>query len=434
MARKVGVIGLGTAGTAASLFLARRGIECTIIEKTSQLACNNPVGAGIGIQPIGLTVLKRLGLLDNVLSHGHRIDSLKSVTETGRTVLDLSYADFRPELYGLGVHRTALFQALHDAAKASPNIDLVYGTEITALDIAGEGGARENVLHSIDGSGTVQTHGPFDMLIVSDGRRSVARSTAARSLEYHYPFGCLWTILPDTTGAFTSSSALTQVLSSGSAHEMLGFLPSGRTPDMAEDEPSLVSLFWSLEMDTVDAVRARGLDAWKQRVLELEPRAADLLGHLTSMDALIPAAYSDTFMPSLFHGDSTVFLGDCAHATSPQLGQGANLALVDAWQLARSMAACDDDPARAVRHYDDARRWRLRFYQLNSRVLTPVFQSRSRLVGRLRDALFGPLCYFPPTRWQMLTTLVGAQANGVPFMTIPEEEFLGYLSPGPLAD
>ena len=431
MARKVGVIGLGTAGTAASLFLARRGIECTIIEKTSQLACNNPVGAGIGIQPIGLTVLKRLGLLDNVLSHGHRIESLKSVTETGRTVLDLSYADFRPELYGLGVHRTALFQALHDAAKASPNIDLVYGTEITALDIAGEGGARENVcIRSMAAAPPRHGRSACSSSPMAAAPSRVRRQPGPR---VPHPFGARGPSCP-TRRACSSSSALTQVLSSGSAHEMLGFLPSGRTPDMAEDEPSLVSLFWSLEMDTVDAVRARGLDAWKQRVLELEPRAADLLGHLTSMDALIPAAYSDTFMPSLFHGDSTVFLGDCAHATSPQLGQGANLALVDAWQLARSMAACDDDPARAVRHYDDARRWRLRFYQLNSRVLTPVFQSRSRLVGRLRDALFGPLCYFPPTRWQMLTTLVGAQANGVPFMTIPEEEFLGYLSPGPLAD
>jgi len=131
-------------------------------------------------------------------------------------------------------------------------------------------------------------------------------------------------------------------------------------------------------------------------------------------------------MPRLYHGDSTVFLGDCAHATSPQLGQGANLALVDAWQLAESMVACDDDPRRAIIHYDDARRWRLRFYQLNSRVLTPIFQSTSRTVGVLRDAFMGPMCAFPPTRRMMLTTLVGAQRNGIPYMTIPDEEFMGY--------
>lgn len=93
------------------------------------------------------------------------------------------------------------------------------------------------------------------------------------------------------------------------------------------------------------------------------------------------------------------------------------------------MAACDGDPRRAVLHYDDARRWRLRFYQLNSRVLTPVFQSHSKLIGTLRDWLMGPLCYLPPTRRMMLTTLVGAQRNGVPYATIPEEEYLGFTRP-----
>ena len=37
-----------------------------------------------------------------------------------------------------------------------------------------------------------------------------------------------------------------------------------------------------------------------------------------------------------------------------------------------------------------------------------------------------PLCYFPLSRLQMLTTLVGAQNNGVPWTTIPEEEFMGF--------
>ena len=69
---------------------------------------------------------------------------------------------------------------------------------------------------------------------------------------------------------------------------------------------------------------------------------------------------------------------------------------------------------------------RLRFYQLNSRMLTPVFQSDSAVVGMARDAFMGPLCYFPLSRLQMLTTLVGAQNNGIPWTTIPEAEFMGF--------
>ena len=77
------------------------------------------------------------------------------------------------------------------------------------------------------------------------------------------------------------------------------------------------------------------------------------------MDALIPAAYSDTFMPLLYHGDATVFLGDCAHSTSPQLGQGANLAIEDGYVLARCLIDSDFDPAVAFPEYYATRHARI---------------------------------------------------------------------------
>merc|ERR1711871_1059511 len=128
----------------------------------------------------------------------------------------------------------------------------------------------------------------------------------------------------------------------------------------------------------------------------------------------------------------------------PQLGQGANLALVDAWALAccvqsltssSSMSASSELSGQntttrivrqVLRDFDACRKWRLRFYQLNSRLLTPVFQSNSTIVGCLRDIFMGPLCRFPLTRLQMLTVLCGAQNNGIPWTTIPEDEFMGY--------
>ena len=141
----VGVVGLGTAGAASAIFLARQGLRVTIFEKTPQEKLSG-AGAGIGLQPIGLRVLQRLGLLEPILDHGHRIDRLHARTEHGTTVLDLacapeflprllptwcgpvilagsddgltrrapsSDADFRPELFGLGIHRDVLFRELH---------------------------------------------------------------------------------------------------------------------------------------------------------------------------------------------------------------------------------------------------------------------------------------------------------------------------------
>ena len=104
-------------------------------------------------------------------------------------------------------------------------------------------------------------------------------------------------------------------------------------PDSSSSsETDLVSLFWSLDMRTLGEVQAKGIDFWKSEVLRMEPRASPLLEHVHSFEDLIPAEYSDTFCPN-FTTEIRIFLGDCAHAMSPQLGQGANLALVDAWKM-----------------------------------------------------------------------------------------------------
>jgi 2-polyprenyl-6-methoxyphenol hydroxylase-like FAD-dependent oxidoreductase len=420
---RVGVVGLGTAGLSTSIFLGRLNHKVDIFEATSESDLDIVVGAGIGVQPIGLTVLNRLGVLGDILDRGSRIDRLHSTTREGKTVLDLKYADFRPELHGVGLHRDTLFRSLYDEAlSTNGNVQVVPGTKVVNVS-RGPNGSYLEV------KGSAEKEGPYDLVVVADGRDSLRKNMShVKQYESKYEYGCLWSILPDVTGEFTTGKGggiLHQRLDS--AKTMLGLLPTGQTPKTAEDDPTLVSLFWSLPMSTVAQVKREGLDRWKDTVVDLEPRTEALVGGIKSFDQLLPAAYSDTFMPRLYDEQTmTAFVGDCAHATSPQLGQGANLALVDAWVLANAISGCDGNLEKALHQYDRERRWRLRFYQFNSRILTPVFQSNSTVVGALRDLLMGPLCRFPPTKLQMLTVLCGAQNNGWPWTTIPEEEFMGF--------
>lgn len=128
-----------------------------------------------------------------------------------------------------------------------------------------------------------------------------------------------------------------------------------------------------------------------------------------TVDDLTFAQYSDTIM-SQWHADRLVFIGDSAHCTSPQLGQGANLGLIDALTL----AACVRE-GEAVNHgiaaFTKRRKDHVGFYQMASRWLTPFFQSDLAAAGWLRDRTFGWLCRTPYVRTEMLRTLSGIKTG-----------------------
>jgi 2-polyprenyl-6-methoxyphenol hydroxylase-like FAD-dependent oxidoreductase len=373
---KVAVVGCGTAGPAAALFLHRAGHDVTVFERVPD---PSPVGAGILLQPTGMEVLGRLGLLDGVLARGARVERLHGVTAAGRPVLDLAYADLEPGLFGLGVLRGVLFDALFSAVRTD-GIELRLGEEMTA-EPAG-----------------------FDLVVAADGARSLLRGALAGPLvrrAKRYPWGALWAIADDPGDAF--AGVLAQVYRG--TREMVGFLPSGRPDGVAR-----VSMFWSIHEHDVAAWRRDGLGAWKDRVLALAPRAEPLLAQIAEPEQLLYAAYHDVVLRSPSAG-RVVFLGDAGHAMSPQLGQGANLALVDADVLCRCLAAHPDDLGAALAAFARARVDQLRYYAWASRLLTPMFQSRLGFLGPPRDALLHPIARIPYVRRQFLSSLAGTKTG-----------------------
>ncbi|WP_266171792.1 FAD-dependent oxidoreductase [Dyella subtropica] len=384
---RIAIVGYGAAGQAAALFLSAQGHALSVYE---QAAAPGPVGAGFLLQPTGLGVLARLGLHDQVLAQGQRIERLHGVNRHGRRVMDMCYADHASACFGLGLTRGSLFTVLRDAYRDAPRIHT--GVCIEALSEDGE--------HLRDSQGGV--HGPFDLIVVADGAHSRLRQGVSQQVRRQamYRWGALWCLLP--AEQWPHRTELRQRY--GGTREMIGLLPVGQRADRGGH---WLTFYFSLPGEQVDAFDAAGLARLQERVAALWPEAVPLLDGITSPDQLHRARYRDVVLRSPVHG-RMVFLGDAAHAMSPQLGQGVNMALLDAEALADALAATPQVDV-ALQDYRRRRRDHLAVYQWMSRWLTPLFQSDHDGLARLRDVAFHPLSRLPLARGQMLKILMGTK-------------------------
>ncbi|MDP3234041.1 MAG: NAD(P)/FAD-dependent oxidoreductase [Myxococcales bacterium] len=385
----IAVVGTGTAGSASALFLARAGHRVTVYERVLD---PQPIGAGIMLQPTGMAVLAALGLVNEVVARGEPLTHLVAQTPSGRSVLDLAYADLAPDLYGVGLHRGVLFASLFKAVQSEPRVTLKLGLDIEDLTVDAGG-------HWLVEKETRRRFGPHDLVIVCNGARSSLRDdTSHHKVVRRYPWGALWAVVPDVEHRYRQR--LFQVVRG--TRVLIGMLPSGLGPSGTTPQ---VSLFYSLRADRLEEHRASDFSKWKASVLADAPAAAPVLEHLRSHDDLLFSEYHDVVMWPWNVG-RVVYLGDSAHAMSPQLGQGANLALVDAAMLAQAFENTEtvDD---ALFRYSRTRRGHLAWYQFVTRWLTPFFQSDLPPLAVARDLLFGTACKVSLFRSEMVAMMAG---------------------------
>ncbi len=363
--------------------LARQGRDVVVFERFEQAG---PVGAGFMLQPTGLAVLDALGLTPAVEAMAQPIDHIFGrEARRGRIVLDVRYEDLHRPRLALGVHRAALFDVLHRAC-LDAGVRFETAREMVAADAGRLTDARG-----------VSTPA-FDLVIDASGARSriaAALGATPRPLSW----GALWATVPWPGEPF-DLRALQQVYRGAS--KMIGVLPVGARPGSPD---RLATFFWSLRTDDHAAWREAGLDAWKAEVRALWPETAGLLETLIDPDQLTLARYGHHTVARPV-ADRLAIIGDAAHSTSPQLGQGVNMGLLDAWSLTEALSS-HTDLSDALSAYAGARRWHVRLYQALSLGFTPFYQADGRVLPWVRDHILGKVARLPLSPRLLAATVSG---------------------------
>ena len=233
------------------------------------------------------------------------------------------------------------------------------------------------------------TLGPYRMVIDATGARSrlmEALCPEERATELAY--GAFWATLDARVMPY-EANALVQRYDHASV--MIGVLPVGRlTPDGREK----IAFFWSQKISEAEQVMAAGLEGWKTRLRGYWPETSAMLEEVTDWRQLTLARYQHRTLRRPARG-RVVFIGDAAHSTSPQLGHGANMALLDAASLVHGLATTGDVDL-AVDFYCRARRNHVRLFQLFSRLFTPFYQGDSHALAFIREQMVSTIARIPP--------------------------------------
>ncbi len=380
--------GAGPGGLASALYLSRAGHRVHLFERFARA---QPVGSGLMLQPTGLAVLADLGLDERIRALGARIERLSGTdARSGRVVLDVGYWPLGRHVHAIGMHRATLFNLLHEPVSEA-RLPMRTAFPVSAV----ERDTSRIWLRSSNG-----LEGPFDLVVDAMGAGSPLRGEAPGARRPRpLAFGALWGTVPWVDEGF-SRHALSQRYVG--AKVMIGVLPLGRRTRGGIEE---AAFFWSLKPGELSARQQAGFEAFSTELQRHWPATAPHLAALGGFEALTLAHYTHQTLDRPI-GNRIVFVGDSAHSTSPQLGQGANMALLDAAALSVALASTDD-LAEALGAYARLRRWHVQLYQFLSLTLTPFYQSDGALLPVLRDGLIAIAAQWGPVQKLLAEMVAG---------------------------
>lgn len=355
------IIGGGITGSVAALAMRRLGHEVVVAERASRP--RDSEGGYISISPNGSRILRQLDLIDQVQAAGEVRSRIVYKNEAGITVTSTA-------ALGTVIHRGAFNEILRDKA-CDVGADLRFDKRLTMLETEVE---DRVTAHFADGS-TLRG----DVLLGCDGRQSVTRKLVLpearepRYMEQIVLSGAAKTDLPSTHDVYT--------------------ICFGKNASFAFQISDAGHALWSVVMHEAEELGREDLlrmpeGYWSER-LRVDYSDAPAPMHELLENAAWMIAYPIYQLPKLsrWYRGRVCLLGDAAHAVSPNLGQGASLAMEDVVVLAQCLEEFPGSPDKVFEAYQRRRKKRVDWVVWNSR-LNGWLKSSNGLGSRLIKALF----------------------------------------------
>jgi 2-polyprenyl-6-methoxyphenol hydroxylase-like FAD-dependent oxidoreductase len=309
------IAGGGPAGIMLGFLLARAGVRVVVLEKHADFFRDF---RGDTVHPSTLELLAELGLIDEFLALPHqKVETLSAQIGADRVeIVDFRHLPTRCKFIVLAPQWDFL-NFLSGQALRYPGFDLRMKSE--AVDLVEQGGRIVGVAaNTAEGPLTVRA----ELVVACDGRHSTMHEKAGlKAQDFGAPMDVLWFKLsressdtPDTFG-HVEAGRMMIMLDRGDYWQCAYLIPKGG---------------W-------ERIQAEGLDAFRQRVLDMSPFLGGRVEELRAFrDIKLLTVQVDRLRQWWRPG--FLAIGDAAHAMSPIGGVGVNLAVQDAVATANRLA------------------------------------------------------------------------------------------------
>ncbi|WP_186321420.1 FAD-dependent monooxygenase [Bacillus sp. FJAT-22090] len=357
----IAIIGGGIGGLCAAVALQKQGFSVKVYESSSTF---QPVGAGIGIGSNAMQALMKIGVGEKIFQEGHILQAQVFQNAQGKTLntIDFSILKERFGQENITIHRADLHRTFLEALK--PNT-VSYNKRCMNVEQLGE-----KVTAYFDDGMVVNA----DLLIAADGiHSSIRKKLVTNSLPRYSGYTC-WRGITENNGRVDQFTS-TEIWSTAGRFGMAP-MKNGQ-------------VYWFA------CINAREQDPFYQKLERKE-----IANLFNDFPEIVTQIIRDTPTKLILHHDildiqplkqfsfgRIILLGDAAHATTPNMGQGAGQAIEDAIVLGNGFHQFEDLP-KVLAFYEEKRVARTAKVINLSRQIGLTAQLRSKALASTRDFLF----------------------------------------------